>query len=99
MDDKAIEREIAVGKVEQAFGLFIDRFTHDVPSNDRGRVASMASDYFAGMVAGIALDPGASAEDIAEVAPRGLAIVSIAKISGDESFIRKMVSKVAEIMG
>lgn len=99
MDDKAIEREIAVGKVEQAFGLFIDRFVSDVPSKDRGCVATMASDYFAGMVAGIALDPGASADDIAEAATRCFALVSIAKISGDESFIRKMVSKVAEIMG
>lgn len=99
MDDKAIEREIAIGKVEQAFGLFIDNFADCDPSKDRGVISKCASEYFAGMIAGIVLDYGASAEDIATAASRGLAIVSIANITGSEPLIRDTVSKVAEIMG
>lgn len=97
MDDKAIEREIAVGKVEQAFGIFIDRFAAAEPSRGRGDVARIGSDYFAGMIAGVVLDPGASAEDIASKASRGMGLVAAASLTGNESFIREMVSKVAEV--
>ena len=99
MDDKAIEREIAVGKVEKAFGEFIDRFATNDPSRSRGEVARLASNYFAGMIAGILLDPGASTKEIGEKAVGALGIITVANVSCDESFIREMVSKVAEIRG
>jgi len=99
MDDKSIEREIAVGKVEQAFGIFIDRFATSDPSRSRGEVAKLASEYFAGMIAGILLDPGASSKEISEKAVGALSIITIANVSGSESFIREMVSKAAEIRG
>lgn len=99
MDDKAIEREIAIGKVEQAFGLFIDNFAACDPSKDRGDIAGCASEYFAGMIAGIVLDREASAEEISKAAAPRLGIVSVANITRSEHFIREMVSKVTEIRG
>ena len=99
MDDKAIEREIAVGKVEQAFGEFIDRLAASNPSIDRGNIAKFASNYFAGMIAGVLLDPGASSKSISDKAAADLGVVALANISGNESIIREIVSKVAEIGG
>lgn len=95
MDDKSIEREIAVGKVEQAFGLFIDRFASLDPSRSRGDVARLASDFFAGMIAGVLLDPAAPPNDVAEKAVGAMSLVAVANISRDERFIKEMVSKVA----
>lgn len=99
MDDRAIDRQIAVGKVEQAFGLFIDRFASLDPSRSRGDVARLASDFFAGMIAGVLLDPAAPPNDVAEKAVGAISLVAVANISRDERFIKEMVSKVAEIRG